>query len=428
MISSLNIEYEKYNLSNGLEVILHKNNNAPLVAVNIWYKVGSSFEKRGKTGLAHLFEHMMFQGSENVPKEMHFRHIQEAGGTLNGSTNSDRTNFYEKLPANYLELALWLESDRMGFFLPSLQQEKLDNQKDVVYNERLERYDNQPYGTAWETILKNVYPAEHPYSWPTIGSLEDIKSYDLNDVTNFFNSFYSPSNATLVVAGDVDFEFAKEKIELYFGGIKNNDLSPEFPDFNIPLPEIKNSLVVKEEQVQLERIYLTWVTNKSHSDGDTSMDILSDILTGSKNSRLYKTLSYEKELVNDISAFPYTGKLSGQFVIAATLKPGKSSDEVKAEILKEIEKVIKDGVDDKELMKSKNGIKSGYIYSLQNIDSVADYLNYYNYFLNEPNHFNKDIERYNMVDSSSIKHFSEKYFSKDFFELRIVPSKSGATK
>jgi zinc protease len=200
----LNLPYEKYNLNNGLEVILHKDTSLPLVSVNIWYKVGSAYEEKGKTGLAHLFEHMMFQGSENVPKEMHFRYIQEAGGTLNGSTNFDRTNYYEKLPSNSLELALWLESDRMGYFLSALTQEKLDNQKSVVANERLERYDNQPYGLAWEIVLKNLYPEGHPYSWATIGYLEDIKNYKLEDVQDFFRMHYTPDNAAIVIAGDID--------------------------------------------------------------------------------------------------------------------------------------------------------------------------------------------------------------------------------
>src|ERR1039457_5102229 len=191
----LDLDYEKYRLENGLEVILHQNNFPPLVSVNIWYKAGSSNEKKGKTGTANLFEHMMFQGSENVPKEMHFRYIQEAGGSLNGSTSFDRTNYFEKVPSNFLELILWLESDRMCRLLPSLTQEKLNNQVDVVRNERLERYDNQPYGLAWEIIIKNLYPEGHPYSWPTIGYLDDMSSYSLEDVTDFFNKYYSPSNA-----------------------------------------------------------------------------------------------------------------------------------------------------------------------------------------------------------------------------------------
>ena len=200
----LNIDYEKYSLKNGLNVILYQKKDLPVIAVNIWYKVGSANEVKGKTGIAHLFEHMMFQGSKHVAKEKHFNFIQEAGGTLNASTSFDRTNYYEKLPSNYLELALWLESDRMGFFLPALDEIKLENQREVVSNERLQRYDNQPYGLAWETIITNLFPKNHPYSWPTIGFMNDIKSYTLNDVSNFFKSYYSPSNATLVIAGDFE--------------------------------------------------------------------------------------------------------------------------------------------------------------------------------------------------------------------------------
>ena len=220
----LNILYEKYALPNGLEIILHNNNSLPIVAINLWYRVGSANERIGKTGLAHLFEHMMFQGSENVPKEMHFKYIQEAGGTLNGSTNFDRTNYFEKVPSNYLELALWLESDRMGLLLPALTQEKLNNQLDVVRNERLERYENQPYGLAWETLISNLYPKDHPYSWPTIGFMPDI-SYQLDEVKSFFKTYYSPSNATLVVAGNFDKSRTKELIEKYFGEIKSSEES-----------------------------------------------------------------------------------------------------------------------------------------------------------------------------------------------------------
>ena len=216
----LNLDYEKYRLDNGLEVILHQNNNHPLVSVNLWYRAGSCNEKKGKTGIAHLFEHMMFQGSKNVPKEMHFRYIQEAGGSLNGSTSFDRTNYYEKVPSNFLELILWLESDRMCMLLPSLTQEKLNNQVDVVRNERLERYDNQPYGLAWEKIINNLYPEGHPYSWPTIGYLDDMNSYTLEDVTDFFKTYYSPSNACLIIAGNFDRDNAKELVEKYFSDVE----------------------------------------------------------------------------------------------------------------------------------------------------------------------------------------------------------------
>ena len=417
----LNIGYEKYKLKNGLEVILHKNDNLPLVSVNIWYKVGSANEVKGKTGLAHLFEHMMFQGSQNVPKEMHFRYIQEAGGTLNGSTTFDRTNYYEKVPSNFLELILWLESDRMGYLIPALTQEKLNNQKDVVSNERLERYDNQPYGLAWELIITNLFPEGHPYSWPTIGFMNDIKNYSLEDVTNFFRKYYSPANASLVVTGSFDNLRAKELIEKYFGDISGPN--------SLVLPENKttklreNVNIKKSEDVQLERLHLAWHSDYAYGKDDAALDILSDILSGSKNSRLYKNLVFDKEIAQDVSVFQYSGKLTGSFIIIATAKPGVKSEQLKDEIFKELNNIKTNKVSGKELTKSKNGIKSNFIYSLQNIDSIADQLNSYNYFVNEPNYFAEDLERYENTDADLISSCIEKYLDKPFVELKIVPSK-----
>ena len=256
----LNINYEKFKLNNGLEVILYCNTDIPLVAGNIWYRVGSANERKGKTGIAHLFEHMMFQGSLNVPKEMHFKYIQEAGGSLNGSTSFDRTNYYEKVPSNFLDLILWLESDRMGNFLPALTQEKLDNQISVVKNERLERYDNQPYGLAWELIVSNLFPENHPYSWPTIGFLPDITGYTLEDVTDFFKTYYSPPNASFVLAGNFETERAKDSIEKYFGDIKfNGSVKP----LEVKPPALEgNTLITHKDNVQLESIYLAWHSDK----------------------------------------------------------------------------------------------------------------------------------------------------------------------
>jgi zinc protease len=415
----LNLTYEKYKLDNGLEIILHQNKDIPVVAVNVWYKVGSSREVEGKTGIAHLFEHMMFQGSENVPKEMHFKYVQEAGGTLNGSTSFDRTNYYEKLPSNYLELALWLESDRMGYFLPALTQEKLDNQKDVVFNERLERYDNQPYGLAWELLITNLYNKNHPYSWATIGFAEDIKNYTLSDVTDFFKKYYSPNNASLVVAGNFEIAEAKLLIEKYFGDIKNGGELNHLNVINENLEE--NKLIIHEDQVQLDRIYLSWLTDKAYSQDDATLDILSDLLTGSKNSRLYKSLVFEKEIAQDVSAFQFSGKYAGHFTIVATAKPGNSLDELKTEIFKEIDKLKDEGISSKELQRSKTGIKSSFVFSLQNLESIADHLNSYNFYLNEPNSFGHDLNRYEKVQIQELINVTKDYLSKPFVELRIIP-------
>jgi zinc protease len=415
----LNIDYEKYKLGNGLEIILHKDKHLPLVAVNLWYKVGSANERKGKTGMAHLFEHMMFQGSANVPKEMHFKHIQEAGGNLNGSTSYDRTNYYEKLPANYLELALWLESDRMGFFLPALTQEKLNNQKDVVINERLERYDNQPYGLAWEIVISNLYPEKHPYNWPTIGSVDDISGFTLEDVSSFFRKYYAPSNASLVIAGDFDESFAREKVDQYFGEISNL-VKSDISNFQ-PVKLDSEKQINREENVQLERLYLAWPTQKVYGDDDATLDVLADVLTGTKNSRLHKTLVHKMEIAQDISAFQFSGKIGGHFMIIATAKKGVSLNKIKDKIFKELKQIELEGITKHELEKTKTGSKSNFIFSLQNIDTMANQLNFYNFFLGEPNSFNYDLNRYSLVTNEKIIEMIEKYFNKPFVELRISP-------
>lgn len=418
-MNHLNLGYVKGKLQNGLEYILYQDNSLPLVSVNIWYKVGSAYEKKGKTGLAHLFEHMMFQGSENVPKEMHFKYIQEAGGTLNGSTSTDRTNYYEKLPSNNLELALWLESDRMGYFLPALTQEKLDNQKDVVKNERLERYDNQPYGLAWEILNKNVYPENHPYSWITIGHLKDIESYTLDDVRNFFQTYYSPNNASIVVAGDITKEKTVELINKYFGEIKSFQVDSHPQKLSVTLNE--NIYVEHEDDVQLERIYLSWPSDLGFGKDDASLEICADILSGSKNSRLHKKLVFDLQIAQDVTSFQYSGKFGGQFIIISTIKPGQDTNKIKQLILDEINEIATNGVTEKELEKSRNGIKSQFVYSMQNLDTVADHLNYYNYHLGEPNSFEFDLNRYNSVTNDSIKNALQKYLFNPYVEIRIKP-------
>lgn len=421
-MNHLNLNCTKGKLKNGLEYILYEDKSIPLVSVNIWYKVGSAYETKGKTGLAHLFEHMMFQGSANVPKEMHFRYIQEAGGTLNGSTSSDRTNYYEKLPANNLELALWLESDRMGFFLPALTEEKLNNQKDVVKNERLERYDNQPYGLAWELLITNLYPESHPYSWSTIGFLKDIESYTFEDVKNFFQKYYSPNNACLVIAGDFEKDNAISLITKYFEPIQPFDNNHKI---NFPVPSLKENIFIQQkDNVQLDRIYLAWHSDFIYGLNDAPLEVVSDILSGSKNSRLYKKLVFDLQIAQDVTAFQYSGKFGGHFMIISTARPGINLDRLKEVILNEINELIKNGVSPRELEKSKNGIKAHFIYSMQNLDTVADYLNHYNYYLNEPNSFEFDLNRYNKADNDTIKNAAALYLTKPFVELRITPKEN----
>lgn len=415
----LKINYEKYKLANGLEVILYQDKNLPLVGVNIWYRVGSANEKEGKTGYAHLFEHMMFQGSKNIPKQMHFQYVQEAGGNLNGSTSLDRTNYFETVPSNFLEMALWLESDRMGFLLEALDQEKLNNQIDVVKNERRQRYENAPYGLAWEILFSDLYPPDHPYHWPTIGWMKDISNISLDDVKYFFQTYYSPNNACLVVGGDFNIDETKNLIEQYFGTIPRGEDISNITTDNIHLE--KNILVVHEDNVQLPRIYITWHSTKAFSEEDAVMDILADILGGSKNSIIQKSLVFEKEIAQQVSIFQHSSRLNGCFIIVATAKPGVPLDQIKNEIFNEINKLIENGITDNELTRSKNGIKSSFIYSMQNLENMVDRINEYNFYLGEPDYFIKDLERYQKITDENVKQAAAKYLQQPYVELKIIP-------
>jgi len=419
MNNILKIDYQRFSLPNGLEVILYPKQGIPLVSLNIWYKVGSGNETEGKTGFAHLFEHMMFQGSQNIPKEKHFHFIQEAGGSLNGSTSIDRTNYYESVPSNFLEMILWMESDRMGFLLESLTQEKLDNQKSVVMNERRERYDNQPYGKAFETIFSNLYPKNHPYHWPTIGWMEDIEKFNLEDVRSFFKKYYAPNNATLVLSGDFESGKAKELIETYFGDLKGNGSVENVitPDFHL----VESKEIVMEDDVQLSRIYMAWHSCKAFEKDDAALDILSDQMGGSKNARLYKSLVHEKQMALDVSVFQYSGKYDGSFIIVVTAIPGVELADLRKEILSEINLLAQKGITDEEMTRSKNSIKSTFIYSIQNLDTISDHLNYYNFYKGEPDYFNTDIARYQETDKEDVREVCEKYLQKPFVELQIIP-------
>jgi zinc protease len=419
MSESLNIACNKKTLNNGLEVILFNDKSLPIVSVNIWYRVGSANEVKGKTGFAHLFEHMMFQGSENVQKEMHFRYIQEAGGTLNGSTSIDRTNYYETVPSNNLDLALWLESDRMGFMLEGLTQEKLDNQKDVVMNERRQRYDNPPYGLAWELIFSNLFDESFPYHWPTIGWMKDIESYELDDVKNFFKTYYSPNNASLVIAGNFDESNILERVNKYFGDIPSSNNIPDINPTLIPLAESKK--IIHHDNIQLPRLYLAWQTDKMFGKDDAALDILSEILGSNKNSRLYKSLVHEKQIAQDVSCFQYSAKFCGMFFIIVTAKPGIDLNEIYDEISTELEKLKVNGITKAEMIRTRNSIKSTFIYSLQNIERIADQLNMYNFALNEPNSFQKDLSRYEIITEENVKRIADKYLSENKVQLHIVP-------
>ena len=323
------IPFTEFKLDNGLRVIFHEDHSTPIVAVNIWYHVGSKNEVPGRTGFAHLFEHMMFQGSLHHDAE-YFEPLQIAGGSLNGSTNTDRTNYWEVVPSNFLELALWLESDRMGYLLDALTEEKLANQRDVVKNEKRQNYDNRPYGLAGAKINETMYPKDHPYHWLTIGSLDDITAASREDVSGFFRRFYTPNNASLSISGDFTPAEARRMVEKYFGPLKRG---PEVQKVTPAQPALDKELRVRmDDRVSLPRLYMVWHSVPQFTSNDAALDTLSLILAGGKGSRLYKSLVYEKQIAQDVAAFNNSRELAGQFQIVVTAKPGKTLDELEAAI------------------------------------------------------------------------------------------------
>jgi len=338
-MKTLDIESRSHKLGNGLEIVLHKDSSVPVTAVNLWYKVGAANDKTGKTGYAHLFEHLMFQGSQNIPKEAHFRFIQEAGGSANGSTSRDRTNYYESIPSNQLELALWLESDRMGFLLEALNEEKLENQKSVVINERLEHYDNQPYGLVNEKLNSLLYPLGHPHHSPVIGYLEDIKKFSLEDAYSYFKNYYSPSNAILTVAGDINYESTLELIQKYFADIKDGKTLIE-DNFDLLSQLEGNKYLEHFDKVNIPQIYFGWRTNKIFHEDEVDLHTLAFILSGNKNSLLTKQLVYDTQLCQRVSAQNDLSKYDGSFLISATPKRIEDIERIKKAIFDKIENLI----------------------------------------------------------------------------------------
>ncbi|MFL6209754.1 MAG: M16 family metallopeptidase [Pyrinomonadaceae bacterium] len=421
------IKFTEYRLANGLRVILHEDHSTPIVGVNLWYHVGSKNETPGKTGYAHLFEHMMFQGSKDYDDD-YFKPVQEAGGTLNGSTNQDRTNYWEVVPSNFLELALFMEADRMGGLLDVLNEAKLSNQRDVVKNEKRQNYDNRPYGLIGAKINETLYPKDHPYHWLTIGSLDDLTKASREDISDFFRHYYTPNNASLCIAGDFNPVQARQWVEKYFGPIQRG---PELPPLNPPQPVISQMKRVElEDRVALPRIYLVWTSQPQYSGDEASTDTLSSILGGGKSSRLYKTLVYERQIAQDVFAFNNTGELAGQFQIVATAKPGKTLAELEGAINEEIEKIKQEPPTAEEIERTYNARESGFIYSLQTVGGFGgknDQLNQYATFLNRPDYFQPDLARYRSVAPKDVQRMAEQYLTDKRLVFTVTPRAKGKT-
>ena len=414
------IQFEKYTLANGLEVVLHQDHSVPLVAVEVFYKVGSGDEQKGRTGFAHLFEHVMFMGSENVPVGAFDQWLEAAGGNNNGTTNTDRTNYYEQVPSNALPLALWLEADRMGRLLPTLDQSKLDLQREVVKNERRQNYDNRPYGRANETILAALYPPGHPYSWPTIGSMADLSAASLEDVKTFFRTYYAPNNASLTIAGDFDRDSVRVWVQRYFGGIPRGPAVPARPTPGRVLVPRDTALVL-EDRVQLPRVYYTWPTVRLYHPDDAPLDVLAYVLAGDKNSRLYKRLVYEAQVAQDVSAWQSSPRLDGHFRIEVTPRPGQDPAKVMQMADEEIARLLRDGIQPRELARAQNTFRARFLDDLASVLGKAMQLSSYNYFAGTPDYVQQDAARYDRVTAADVQRVARTYVGAPKVILTVVP-------
>ena len=410
---TLTIPFDKYTLQNGLEVILHEDHSLPLVAVNVWYHVGAVNEKAGKTGFAHLFEHIMFQGSGHIPDDAHIRILEQIGASeLNGSTGFDRTNYYQTVPTNHLETALWLESDRMGFLLDTLNQAKLDTQRDVVKNERRQTTENQPYGLAEEALWQRIFPSNHPYYGLIIGSMDDLTNASLDDVRSFFTTWYSPSNATLTIAGDVKPAEAKALVEKYFGDIKGHS-APKLG--TLPEVDLKESFTMRYDEpiAPLTKIQMSWITPKLFAPGDAEADILANILSSGKSSLLDQKLIRELEMVQQVSAYQMSLEYLSVFTIEATVREGVSPEAVLGEIDGILDSVRQGNVAPELVSRAVNQFETRYFLALEQIGHVADQLQTYNHYLGNPDYIEADLARYTHVTPEKVVDFANTWLSPD---------------
>ncbi|MCW5910783.1 MAG: insulinase family protein [Cyclobacteriaceae bacterium] len=416
----LTVPYEQFTLPNGLTVILHQDKTVPMVSVNVWYHVGSGSEKPGRTGFAHLFEHILFEGSEHVPEGKFDEWLEAAGANNNGSTTEDRTNYYEDLPGNALDLALFLESDRMGFLLKHLSEATVNGQRDVVKNERRQSYENRPYGKAWLELPALLYPKDHPYSWTVIGSMEDLSAASYQDVVDFFTLYYAPGNASLSIAGDIDLKEARQKVEKWFSDVP---AGKKVPKVNPPAAELtEEKRVVLEDKVQLPRLMMVWLTPANFTPGNAETDLLADLLAGGKNSRLYQKLVYELQIAQSVSAYQDSKKFASEFIITATARPGITLSQLEEVIQEELNKLKAEHPQERELQRIKNQYESGFYRQMERaggFSGKANQLNQYLYYTGNPDYFNEDLQRYKAIGTSDISATALQYLKDD---ARVVMS------
>ncbi len=404
----MEIPFSKHTLANGLDVLLHESHGCPIVAVNLWYHVGSKNERPGHTGFAHLFEHLMFEGSQHHDSGF-FQPLQAAGASLNGSTNADRTNYWEVVPATALELALWMESDRMGYLLPALTGQKFSNQRDVVLNERRQNYENRPYGLGTMALLATLYPDDHPYHWTTIGEIADLKAASLDEAHEFFRRYYHPANASLALAGDFDSETALALVRSYF---ENLPPGPRVEPVRRAAAIDVERRIYLEDRVELPRIYVAWLTPAMYAEGDADLDLATDLLANGKTARLYKRLVYEERIATDVSASQSSREMSSFVQMSASAAPGRTLDELYRAIIEELDGLAGTGPTDDEIDRGRVQAETHFMQRLQTVGGFggkSDQLNAYNTFLGRPDYFAEDLSRYERVTKASLQRTVAKY-------------------
>ena len=418
---ALRVPTDTFTLLNGLKVAVHEDHSAPLVAVNVWYHVGSGREVAGRSGFAHLFEHMMFQGSKDVEKGGHFGVVQEAGGTLNGSTNSDRTNYYEMVPSNYLEQVLWLEADRMGFLLDAFSQDKLDNQRDVVKNERRQNYENAPYGLASIRLGEMLYPEGHPYHAPTIGYQADLTAASPEDVAGFFRQWYVPNNASIVIAGDVKPAEVRRLVARYFGDIPKGPAPPAVKPMPVALTADQRD--VMEDRVTLARVSLVWPTVERWNPDENALDILGSILGQGKSSRLYERLVYKEQAAQSAGVSQFSRPQAGQFQVTVMAREGTSLTQMEREVYEEIARLAKNGPTSAEMARAQNGNEARSVYQLQTLLGKADRINQYLTERGTPDYFNQELAHYAAVTPADVQRVAATYINnRPHIILSVVPN------
>ncbi len=422
----LSIDFETYTLSNGLDVIMHRDDSLPMVAVNLWYHVGSKDEQPGRTGFAHLFEHIMFEGSKNHNRDF-FEPLEKVGANINGSTTNDRTNYWTTAPSNNLELILWLESDRMGFLLEALDQERLDLQRDVVKNERRQSYENRPYGKAYLAMETAVFPSPHPYNWPVIGSQQDLNAASLDDVRNFFRTYYVPSNTSLSIAGDFDPDNARRLIESYFGDIAPGPAIDRVGRMNSGLTgELRMDM---RDKVQLPRLSLVWPTGPMFDEDEATLDILGSIMGEGKSSRLHKTLVYDLRIARDVTVAHYTREIAGEFIVQVTANPGQNLDEIEDIVHEQFERIRREGPTEREVGTALNRFEVDNVRGLEKIGGFggrADQLNLYHTFAGDAGLINTDIERYRAVSAADVMRAAAGSLGANRVRMTVLPEEAVA--